>query len=216
MRSHQADVAAIEQWTPLIYKIAYKAARRAAAIGVPISQEDFVQELSITVLKCHDSFNPEFGVKMITFLHRAMYNEVNKLLKKDSANTEFGFKVSGDTTWDSDGDGADSAWDYVEDDQERSPENSVMDKELIDWVHQNIDAEASAILKILYSGHQLVSQQLHAYNDGIAEEAQLGGIRRLPMDMNFNFICRLLGFNHNKQAKLGKQVQAAISSYGSR
>lgn len=216
MRSHQADVAALEQWTPLIYKLAFKAARRAAAIGVPISQEDFVQELSITVLKCHDSFNPDFGVKMTTFLHRAMFNEINKLLKRDSANTQYGYKVSGDTTWDGEGDVADSAWDYVEDDQERSPENCVMDKELIQWVHDNVDGEASAILTMLNSGNDLIAQQLRAYNDGIAEEAMLGGIRRIPLDMNFGFICKLLGFGHAKQVKLSRQIQAAIESYGSR
>ncbi|WEU67329.1 hypothetical protein [Xanthomonas phage JGB6] len=52
MRSHQNDVAALEQWTPLIHKIAYKAAQRAAAIDFPMLQSDFAQELSITVLKC--------------------------------------------------------------------------------------------------------------------------------------------------------------------
>ncbi len=214
MRSHQNDVAALEQWTPLIHKIAFKAARRAAAIGVPLSHDDFAQELSITVLKCHDSFNPELGVKMITFLYRAMYNEVNKLLRKDSDNAQNGFKISGDTTWDSD-DGADSAWDYVEDDQERSPENAFMDEELIDWVHDQVDEEASAVLHILQSGGEFVAHQLQAYNDGVAEEAMSGGMRRMSLDMNLAFVCKLLGFSHAKQTRIGHQIQQAVSKYGS-
>lgn len=214
MRSHQNDVAALEQWTPLIHKMAYKAARRAAAIGVPISADDFVQELSITVLKCHDSYNPEVGAKMITFLHRAMYNEINKLLKRDSDNVKAGFTVSGDTTWVGDDGQGDSAWDYVEDDQQRSPENAFMDGELIAWVYQKIGSEAAAVLQILQSGNQFVAQQLAAYNTGVEQEAMTGGLRRLSLDMNFPFICKLLGFNHTKQAKLAQEIQLAIASYG--
>lgn len=214
MRSHQNDVAALEQWTPLIHKIAFKAAQRAAKIKVPLTKDDFVQELSITVLRCHDGFDPEQGVKMITYLYRSMYNEVNKLMRDASAEAAAGYRtVSGDTTWSGD-DGDDSAWDYVEDDQQRSPENSFMDGELIDFVHDQLDPEASAVLQMLQSGNQFVAHQLRAYNDGVADEAAAGGIRKLPLDMNFAFICKLLGFNYGKQARIGQQIQQAIASYG--
>lgn len=214
MRSHQNDAAALEQWTPLIHKMAFKAARRAAAIGVPLSHDDFAQEMRITVLKCHDSFDPDRGVKMITFLHRAMYNEINKLLKRDSDNAKAGFRISGDTAWDGEDGQGESVWDYVEDDQQRSPENSFMDTELIDWVHSRIDRESSAVLHILQSGSEFVSQQLRAYNEGVELEALSGGIRRVPLDMNFAFVCKLLGFSHAKQQRVGIQITEAIASYG--
>lgn len=213
MRSHQNDVAALEQWTPLIHKIAFKAAQRAAAIGAPIRHEDFVQELGIVVLRCHDQFNPELGVKMITYLYRSMYNEVNKLLRDDSNNAQQAYTVSGDSTWDSD-DGSDSAWDYVEDDQERSPEHSFMDGELIDWVHDQVSPETSAVLQVLQSGSQIVTHQLAAYNAGIEQEYLETGFRRLPLDMNFPFICKLLGYGHAKQTKMANEIQQAIKSYG--
>lgn len=214
MRSHQNDVAALEQWTPLIHKIAFKAARRAAAIGSPHSHDDFAQELQITVLKCHDQFNPDLGVKMITYLHRAMYNEVNKILRRDSDNVQAGFTVSGDSTWAGDDGQGEAAWDYIEDDCQRSPEHAFMDGELVDWVHDQISNEASAVLHMLQSGNQFLANQLHAYNAGVEMEAAEGGLRRMSLDMNFSFVCKVLGFNHGKQTRLAQEIQNAVASYG--
>jgi DNA-directed RNA polymerase specialized sigma24 family protein len=214
MRQHESDVAALEQWNPLVHKIAHKAARRAAAIGVPIGHDDFVQELRIVVLKCQDSFNPELGVKMITFLHRAMYNEVNKLLGRDQRNVQAGFTISGDTTWSNEDGAGESAWDYVEDDLQRSPQALIEDTDLIGWVHNKISPQASAVLHILQSGHPFVGQQLRAYNDAIAAEALSGGMRRIPLDMNFTFVCKLLGFTNGKMNKLALEIENAVNTYG--
>lgn len=255
MRSHQNDAAALEQWKPLIHKMAFKAARRAAAIDVPMSHDDFVQELSITVLRCHDSFNPDLGVKMITFLYRAIYNELNKIFDRETAGRMVsiksepdtdadgnkiqlrdvrgdlvynddgtpawkmrhrkvtGFKVSGDSTWTGE-DGDSSAWDHIEDDIERSPEHAFMDAELVKWVHSNVDREASAVLSILQSGNPFVTQQLHAYNAGIEYDAATGGIKRVPLDINFSFVSKLLGHSPAKQAKLANQIKQAVAIYG--
>lgn len=99
MRSHQADVAALEQWKPLCQKMAFKAAKRAAAIGIPLDAEDFAQEMRMTVLRCHDSFDETKGVKMITFLYRAMYNEMNKIFDQEERQRWDGGFVKGDDTY---------------------------------------------------------------------------------------------------------------------
>jgi DNA-directed RNA polymerase specialized sigma subunit len=99
MRQHQRDVAALEQWTPAIHKLSFKAAQRAAKIGSSLRQDDFKQELSITLLKAIDAYNPdnEAGAKFITFFYRSAYNEINKLLRKDDYNMRGGQPI-GDYT----------------------------------------------------------------------------------------------------------------------
>ncbi|WEU67330.1 hypothetical protein [Xanthomonas phage JGB6] len=124
------------------------------------------------------------GVKMITFLYRAMYNEVNKIFGKEEANrklsqhveeyrdkdgkiskrivNDIGFNISGDSTYDDEGT-PQGIWDHVPDEQ-ASPESNVMEDQLMDFVHANISPEASAILCILESQNPFVTDQLIAYN----------------------------------------------------
>jgi len=214
MRSHQADVAALEQWKPLIEKMAFKAARRAAAIKSPLDVDDFRQELQMTVLRAMDSYDESKGAKFITFLHSAFYHEINKLLRRDHTNCQFGYTISGDTAFDNEGEGTDQVWDGVEDDQNRSAENEYMDAELMDHVLNSVSAETGAILQMLTSGDEIVANQLEAYNYGVESDAAQGGIRRLSLDLNFPFICKLLGFSHAKMTRYANEVHGAIAQYG--
>lgn len=214
MRSHQEGVAALEQWKPLIEKMAFKAARRAAAIKSPLDVDDFRQELQMTVLRALDSYDADKGAKFITFLHSAFFHEINKLLRRDHTNCQFGYTISGDTAYDNDGEGTDQVWDGVEDDQHRSGENEYMDAQLMDHVLKSVSPEASAVLQMLTSGDEIVSHQLEAYNYAVELDASEGGIRRLSLDMNFQFICKLLGFAHAKMTKLANEIHGAIATYG--
>lgn len=215
MRQHQQDVAALEQWTPLIAKISFKAAQRAARIGSHLDQDDFKQELSMTLLRAMESYDPnnEAGAKLITFLHRAFYNEVNKLLNRDQRNCDVAFTISGDSQ-----SGADeeefSLWGHIESDSERPADYLVMDEELIEHVRDNISPDAYAVLAMLQSNAPFVSQQLEAYNEGVTLEHAQGGIRRLALDMNFQFICKMLGFGNAKMNKLVAEVENAVATYG--
>lgn len=234
MQSHQQDEAALAQWKPLINKMAFKAAQRAAAIGLPMDHDDWAQVMSMTVIKCQSAFDPEMGVKMITFLHTAMFNEMNKIFLKEENRrridtkceeyidsdgrpskrkvNELGFNISGDTTWESDG-GPKSVWDNVED-EAATPEEYAEESHLMDFVHSKVDAEVSALLTLLESQAALITNQLNAYNIAVENEALAGGIRRLTLDMDFAFICKLMGYSQPRQAKMSAQVKAAIAQYG--
>lgn len=214
MRSHQADEAALEQWKPLIEKFSFKAARRAAAINAPYDADDFRQILRMTVLRAMDSFDPEKGVKFITFLYSAFFHEINKTLRTCQANVEQGYTISGNASFSKDSDGGDQAWDYIEDDQERSPEHSYMDMDLLQHVHRTVSEDASIALRMLMSGNPFVTQQMEAYNYGIDQDAQQGGMRRYQLDLNFQFICKLLGYSSSKVVKLSNQINDAIKTYG--
>lgn len=215
MRQHQQDIAALEQWTPLIAKLSYKAAQRAVKIGSHLRQDDFKQELSITLLRAIEAYDPnnESGAKLITFLYRSFYNEINKLLNRDDRNAHVAYTMSGDSCFSEDDDEF-SIWGQVESDCERSAENLVMDEELETFVRNNVSPEARAVLDILTSNAPFVVQQLESYNIGVDQEFEEGGIRRFTLDMNFQFVCKLLGFGNLKTNKLAKQVESAVASYG--
>lgn len=234
MRSHQQDEAALVQWGPLINKLAYSAAQRAAGLGIPMSHEDWVQEISIVVLRCQDSFDPTKEVKMITFLYRSIYNEMNKVFAKEESRRRIdleceeyidkdgkpskrlknivGFNVSGDTTWNSE-DGDESVWGHIEDEQAQ-PDEVAEDSQLMDFVHANVSDEISSILTLLESGSPLITSQLHAYNFGVEADANAGGIRRFQLEMDFSFICKLLGYPPSKTSRLAAQVKSTILKYG--
>ena len=215
MRQHQADVAALEQWTPLIAKLSYKAAQRAAKIGSHLDQDDFKQELSIALLRAIDAYNPdhEAGAKLITFLHRTFYNEINRLLNKDHRNAQVALTISGDSAQ-----GADeeefSIWGQLECDSERPADYLVMDQELNEYVRTHISAEACAVMEMLQSNAPFVLQQVEAYNDGVAAEYADGGIKRFALDLNFQAVCKMLHFSQAKSNKLAKEVQQAVAAYG--
>lgn len=234
MRSHQQDEAALAQWNPLINKLAYSAAQRAAGLGIPMSHEDWVQEISIVVLRCQDSFDPTKEVKMITFLYRSIYNEMNKVFAKEESRRRIdleceeyidkdgkpskrlknivGFNVSGDTTWNSE-EGDESVWGHIEDEQAQ-PDEVCEDAQLMDFVHANVSDEISSILTILESGSPLITSQLHAYNFGVEADSNAGGIRRFQLEMDFAFICKLLGYPPSKTSRLAAQVKSTIMKYG--
>ena len=234
MRSHQQDEAALAQWTPLIHKMAFKAAQRAEAIGIPMKHDDWVQEISIVVLRCHDSFDPSKEVKMITFLHTSIFNEINKIFAREEsrrridmtveeyidhdgttqkrAKNVIGHNISGDTTWSGE-DGDESIWGHVED-ESQSPEEQCIESDLMDYVHSKVDAESSAILTLLESGSPIITAQLQAYNFGVEAEALAGGIRRFKLEMDFSFVCKLLGYSAAKQARMTAKIKEAITRYG--
>lgn len=256
MRQHQRDVAALEQWTPLIAKLSFKAAQRAAKIGSSMRQEDFRQELSITLLRALDSYDPnnEAGAKFITFLYRAFYNEINKILMRDTMNLNGGVRpvydpnavdehtlremleegeisvedfkrkrralhkttirtVSGDHIAESDDGGSVDVWGYIEDDSERSAENLVMDADLMRFVQATLPPGTAAVLDILTSGAPFLAQQLELYNAGVQQEYEDTGKRRLHLDLNFAFVCKLLGFSQNKANKLEEEIKTAVKQY---
>lgn len=234
MRSHQADEAALAQWAPLINKLAFAAAQRAAGLGLEMDHADFVQEISIVVLRCQDSFDPSKEVKMITFLYRSIYNELNKIFAKEESRRRIdleceeyidkdgkpskrlknvvGFKVSGDTTWSSE-DGDESVWGHIED-ESAQPDEVAEDAQLMDFVHRHASDEISSILTILESGSPLITAQLQAYNFGVEADANAGGIRRFQLEMDFSFICKLLGYPPSKTSRLASQVKSIIAQYG--
>lgn len=215
MRQHQQDIAALEQWTPLIAKLSYKAAQRAKKIGSHLGQDDFKQELSITLLRAMDSYDPnnESGAKLITFLYRSFYNEINKLLNRDDRNAKVAYTMSGDTCFSEDDDEF-SIWGSIEGDSERSPEELALDEELEVYVRRNVSVEACAVLDILNSDAPFITQQLESYNAGVDQDFEDGGIRRFTLDMNFQFVCKLLGFGNVKIKQLSQQVENAVAAYG--
>ena len=211
----QKYLAALEQWTPLIAKLSYKAAQRAAKIGSHLDQEDFKQELSMTLFRAIDAYDPnnESGAKLITFLHRAFYNEINKLLNRDNRNAQIAYTVSGDAARGADDEDF-SLWGEIESDSERPADYLVMDEELNDYVRTHVSADACAVMDMLQTNAPFVAQQLEAYNEGVEAEHESGGIRRLKLDLNFPFICKMLGFSSAKIAKLTREVETAVATYG--
>lgn len=213
----ETQLAALKQWTPLIEKVSYKAAKRAKVLGASLDQDDFRQELAIALFNALEAYNPdnEAGAKFITFLHRVFYNEVNKLLRRDDQNIKVGYTLSGDSLGQTDNGDDIAAWSMIEDDSERSAENLAMDQELITFVRGRVAPEAAAVIDILASNNQFVAQQVEAYNEGINYDAEDGGIRCLPLDINFPFVCKMLGFKQYKIHKFSVQVKEAIELYKS-
>ena len=229
----QGFAAALEQWKPLIEKFSFKAAQRAAAMKAPISADDFRQILRITLHACLKSYDPNRGVKLITFLYNAFWNEINKEFRKIERETEIPEirdpktgallrPISHFTTISGDGFGGESsgddrvhnAWDHMEDEVYRSAENQYMDRELRDFVAGNLKGPAKAVFGALVTNNHLVGAQLHAYNKGIELEAQEGGMRRLALDFNLPFVCRLMGINRAQTEKIGSEIRNQIAAYG--
>jgi Sigma-70 region 2 len=215
MRQDDVTSAALEQWKPLIEKTAYKAAQRAAKIDSPYNVDDFRQELKMTLMRALQSFNPELGVKFITFIHSAFYHEINKIMRRADLNAKIGFTVGGDNFFAGDESEAESIWSQIEDDSERSAENIYMDGELLSHVRKNTTSEAWAVLQMTLSNDPFIVNQLTAYNIGVEMEAEEGGIRRFSLDMNIAFVGKLLKFSPAKIKKISEQIQGAIKSYGS-
>lgn len=275
MRQHERDVAALAQWAPLMQKMSFKAAQRAEKIGSSLRQDDFKQELAITTLACIDSYDPnhESGAKLITLLHRAYYNEINKLLHIDTRNLNGGqmtpykeistiftakhngidrsyidpnsldleylnelledeiitdgeYKrirkamnrqtvrtISGDHIAEGDDGGSVDVWGYLEDDSERSAENRVMDEEVMQFVRKCVSGEACAVIDMLSSDAPFLMQQLEAYNEGAALGEAAGGMRKLKLDLDFSFICKLLGISSSKAKSMADEVKQAVKTY---
>ncbi len=214
LQKDQVFEAALEQWTPLIEKISFKAAQRAAGMKHPMDVADFRQELSACLDRALKSYDPDRGVKFITFFWSACYKEVNKLLRVADANAKIAPTYSSDTFWNGEGDEGVSVWETVEDDSERSAENLYMDAELVAFVRSKLSTRTRCMFDALTGNHPIVTQQLLSYNAGVEQEAAAGGIRRLSLDMNLAFVCKLFGIPRPTAAKMGEEIQATIHAYG--
>ncbi len=210
----QAFNAALVQWTPLIEKVSFHAAKRAAGMGSVQRVDDFRQILRMTLNRALESFDPNRGVKFITFIYRAFYNEVNKELRVEDQNAKIAGTYSGDSFYADDSGDSAAAWEYVEDDTERSAENLYMDRELKEFVVSRLTGPAKAVFVALATNSQLVGSQLAAYNSGVELEAAEGGMRRMTLDLNLPFVCRLFGLNRDKADKIGTEIRTQIAAYG--
>ncbi len=65
--------AIIEQWEPLVNKMAWK----IPVVGMDV--EDVCQELRIVIHKAHEKYDPNRGASFKTYLYRAMLNRLLKL-----------------------------------------------------------------------------------------------------------------------------------------
>lgn len=210
----QAFNAALVQWTPLIERVSFHAARRAAGMGSVQRVDDFRQILRMTLARALESFDPNRGVKFITFIYRAFYNEVNKELRVEDQNAKVAGTYSGDSFYADESGASAAAWEYVEDDTERSAENLYMDRELRDFVTGKLHGPAKAVFAALVSNNHLVGAQLQAYNNGVEQEAAEGGMRRFTLDLNLPFVCRLFGLDRANAARIGIEIRDQIAAYG--
>lgn len=209
----QAFEAALVQWTPLIERVSFHAAKRAAGMGSVQRVDDFRQILRMTLDRALKSYDPNKGAKLITFLWRAFYNEVNKELGPEDKNAKIAGTYSGDSFFTDDAE-VNAAWEYVEDDTERSQEFLYMDAELQDYVNKRLKGPAKAVFGALVSNNQLVGAQLRAYNCGVELEAAEGGMRRFTLDLDLPFVCRLFGLTKTVTARIAAEIRTHINAYG--
>lgn len=79
----------------LVYKIAHKVYSRvlAAKLSHRISVEDLIQEGAVTWMQSCEKFDPQYGVKFSTYLHRAVLTNLNRYVD-NNGNIRHGVKVS--------------------------------------------------------------------------------------------------------------------------
>jgi len=79
----------------LIYKIAHKVFTRvvAAQLAHRISVEDLIQEGAVAWVRACEKFDPQYGVKFSTYLHRAVLTNLNRYVD-NNGNIKHGVQAS--------------------------------------------------------------------------------------------------------------------------
>ncbi len=79
----------------MVYKLAHKVFARvlAAQLSHRISVEDLIQEGAVAWVQACEKFDPEFGCKFSTYLHRAVLTNLNRYVD-NNGNIRHGVKVS--------------------------------------------------------------------------------------------------------------------------
>ncbi len=196
----------IEGFTPLINKYAYKFHTRAAGLGCALDLDDIKQELSITFLKCVQSYDEAKGASFMNFVISAWFNEMNRLMRKDQSNREVGYTM-GASTIDDDGeesiggmfDRVDSGW--------ATPEQNMEASQSLSALLDTLSPPARMLVETLIEPPEAVCRQFELQERGAKSIRDTFNIRvRATLQMNLGFLFDLFSVPANQARALQKEI----------
>lgn len=152
----------LDQWKPLTEKLSYKAAKRAHVICPYMDQDDFRQIIRITIIKAAKSFDPTRGVRFITFLYQAIYNEINRAMRVEQEAATAGVFVN-QAPVDEEGDS------YLEEmavSNDSGPEGYTLLGDLDAFLKRKLSPTAYSLVQVYLCPPKLVIDQWGRYVEG--------------------------------------------------
>lgn len=207
----------MEQFTPLIAKMAYMAYARAMGMGLPIDVDDLKQELAVTYLQCAKTYDATKGAKFMTFFIAAGWRNIEKLFYYDAKRRKHALTVSGDAPVSTTEEARTSLWELVSS-GEPTPEQYLEGQDLFNSIMGDVSDIARSMVWIMVTQPDLVHEQLELLNEGAEQVRKENyieeGVRRRGYEhVSFTYLARLFNLSPRETARVRREVEAAITHY---
>jgi hypothetical protein len=208
--SNAEATALLSQWERLIEKMAYKAHARASQITSDLDIDDFRQIIRLTILRAKKSFDETRGVKFITFVYRAIYNEIDRALRVEQSRLNAGYRVYSENS--GSGEEEFSLFDSMGGQTFATPEQEIEALDLITYLKGRLSREAYALAAVMIDPPEAIRQQVEAYQAGVDEMRDSSEIRLwCSKDLTTKIAAELLGIKY--PSRVVAEIRAGVEKW---
>lgn len=173
----------------LIRMLAQKCWGRMQAANTPVEVEDIIQQMSLTYVKCLETFKPENGVTFTAYFGRSCINNFNKWAEKQIAEqTTLGLVRFEELSGEDEG----SSYDFIdhEGSESMNPETILMRKQEAARGIRDLSPTHRAIVRELLEPSEALMALFEA--DNRARETRGANPKKEP---TFAFVCNALNMS---------------------
>jgi len=198
----------VEQFKPLIKKLAYRAVSRAVSANIFLEVEDMEQELSILFLKTVKTYDENAGRSFINYFISGAYWRINHIIKGLVIRCADNITISGDSMRAEEGEY--DIWDSLVC-EGPTPEDLVLEQEFRDEVRQALDGKALQFYDLLTNPPQELLDEFDNARLGAAEMRTKGERVRMPQELNWAFLTKIFPTSADESLMLQSQIKQAIA-----
>lgn len=190
------DWASIEA---MVYMVAYKVYSRVVAAGMTprVAVDDLVQEGAICWMKAKEQFDPEQGTKFSTYLHNALWHNLNRYVNKQ------GHKIRTVNVDD------EAVFTQMEGGDE--PEKALVAEATVRAKMEALSPRARLVIDWLITPPDWLLEEQAAMAEMGAEQVRAGHTQRAPLPQDLSLIMTVLnkvwGISNLECQRLAKEIR---------
>ncbi|QNK01770.1 sigma factor [Dyella telluris] len=188
-KTHHSEKRTVEQYYPLINKLANKFMVRVMATGAPYDLDDIEQELALTFVRCDQSYDDEKGASFINFFIQASWKNLQRLVTRDEQAVLHGSVLHPDQR--ADDEEGESLWAVIASD-ELTPEELVTYADSTDKLVKALSADARQLLECVINPPEVVLNQFDKYQRGAQLRRNAGYATRARKELTLSFVASLM------------------------
>lgn len=196
----------VEQFLPLISKMARKFMARAIAIQSPLDEDDYKQELAATLLRCKASYDPDKGASFMNFFIQSGYRNLARMHRRDFMNAACAQTISLNQSINDD---RQDIGDIISDGA-ASQDDLLLGEEFLRYIIAKVSDRTAHLIELLLKCPDILTKQFEAYHTGMDRVRDSGVALKRHRGFDLAFVCHLSGLKPKETKAVLREVESVV------